>query len=380
MHTLRSIYGASFVLISVYAPLTVRKQLLSERIAHSRNAYDPRKYIDKAEALINRDLKDAQTESGQDVQATFPEADFFVDATDRDRYPTQVARFIDILFGHPFVTPTVDEYGMFHAKAAALRSADLSRQVGAVIASNEGEIISAGCNEVPKAGGGAFWDGQGNIAKDNRDFRIRHDSTAWMKTELIAEIFGRLRKEWLSPQLQGVPSNELARRALYEGDAPLLKGTRVDGLLEFGRIVHAEMSAVAEAARRGLSVRGAQLYCTTFPCHMCARLIIAAGIDQVIYIEPYPKSVAKELYRKSLRVDDDNEADADAVSFRPFVGVSPRRYVDLFEMKPRKDKRGYAIRWNESSSAPRIGRIMDYTNSENAIVELVGRLSEKLVA
>ncbi len=89
--------------------------------------------------------------------------------------------------------------------------------------------------------------------------------------------------------------------------------------MEFGRIVHAEMSAITDAARRGLSVKDATLYCTTFPCHMCARHILAAGIMRVVYIEPYPKSMAKELYKGSLNVDDDPEADKKSVAFRPFV-------------------------------------------------------------
>jgi deoxycytidylate deaminase len=148
---------------------------------------------------------------------------------------------------------------------------------------------------------------------------------------------------WLTSDLSNLSSDALGERALYdlgESGRPILKGTRVDSLLEFGRIVHAEMSAITEAARRGLSVRGGRLYCTTFPCHMCARHIVSAGVHEVIYIEPYPKSMAKDLYRKSIRVDNDADADDDAVEFRPFVGVSPNRYLELFEMKARKVGRG----------------------------------------
>ena len=72
--------------------------------------------------------------------------------------------------------------------------------------------------------------------------------------------------------------------------------TTLDDLLEFGRMVHAEMAALMDAARRGISVKGCLMYVTTFPCHMCARHIIAAGIQKVIYIEPYPKSKVGELY------------------------------------------------------------------------------------
>jgi deoxycytidylate deaminase len=52
------------------------------------------------------------------------------------------------------------EYGLFLAKAAALRTLDLSRQVGAAIFSDKGEIIALGANEVPKAGGGTLLAGR----------------------------------------------------------------------------------------------------------------------------------------------------------------------------------------------------------------------------
>jgi deoxycytidylate deaminase len=70
-------------------------------------------------------------------------------------------------------------------------------------------------------------------------------------------------------------------------------------LTEFGRDVHAEMSAIVSAARRGTSTEGAYLYCTTFPCHNCAKHIIAAGIRQVVYVEPYAKSFAAEFHLDS---------------------------------------------------------------------------------
>ena len=61
----------------------------------------------------------------------------------------EIGRFVDLVFGKPFETPTADELGMYFARAAALRSADLSRQVGAVIMRNPGEIIAIGYNDVP---------------------------------------------------------------------------------------------------------------------------------------------------------------------------------------------------------------------------------------
>jgi cytidine deaminase len=224
-----------------------------------------------------------------------------------------------------------------------------------VIATSDGEIVAAGCNEVPKAGGGAVWEGRKeDEGKDYRDFRITYDSTARWQREMVSEIIDRFSQAgWLDPNLTDSPE-VLAARALYSGQDAVLKGTRAASTLEFGRIVHAEMSAITDAARRGLSVKDATLYCTTFPCHMCARHIIAAGLKAVMYIEPYPKSLAKDLYQKSIRVDRDSEADSDAVDFRPFVGIAPRRYLELFAMTTRKNSRGHVVPWIAGNSHPRV--------------------------
>jgi hypothetical protein len=76
---------------------------------------------------------------------------------------------------------------------------------------------------------------------------------------------------------------------------------------------------------------------------MCARLVIAAGIARVVYIQPYPKSRAKRLYKRAVKVDEDREADQDAVKFEAFVGIAPGRFLDLFDMVTRKDRQGYAL-------------------------------------
>jgi deoxycytidylate deaminase len=111
-------------------------------------------------------------------------------------------------------------------------------------------------------------------------------------------------------------------------------------LLEFGRDIHAEMSAICDAARNGLSLGGSSLYTTTFPCHLCAKHIVASGIRRVVYLEPYPKSYAQELHEDSIEVE--GNADTKRVNFAPFIGISPYRYRDLFE----KGRRKYVARLN----------------------------------
>jgi deoxycytidylate deaminase len=204
---------------------------------------------------------------------------------------------------------------MFFARAAALRSADLSRQVGAVIMGDPGEVIAIGCNDVPKPGGGHYWRGDD---PDSRDFVIGHDPSVIIRHEMLAEIFLSLKNNgWLAETKSNQDIDSLVADALRgQGKAPL-KEAQITNILEFGRVVHAEMSAITEAARQGRSVKDATLYCTTFPCHICARHIISSGIKRVVYIEPYPKSMAQRLYPEAVAVDGKAAADA-AVSLNLF--------------------------------------------------------------
>jgi hypothetical protein len=59
------------------------------------------------------------------------------------------------------------------------------------------------------------------------------------------------------------------------------------------------------------------------------------------------------LYKRRIQVDQDREADQDAVRFEAFVGVAPSRFLDLFEMVGRKDEYGYALSRVAPSGAPK---------------------------
>jgi deoxycytidylate deaminase len=182
VETLRQVYGSAFFTISVYESKDRREKALCEKIAKTSHRYDPNRFENEARELIDRDQKDIRDEFGQNVRDTFPKADLFLNAMDVRELEYQVRRFVQILFGYPFASPTIDEYSMFHARAASLRSVDLSRQVGAVIVSCEVDALSAGCNEVPAAGGGSVWECQ-----------IRHDSRE--DSEILGSDMTRL-LEW----------------------------------------------------------------------------------------------------------------------------------------------------------------------------------------
>lgn len=363
----RRLYGESFFLIGAYCPADQRVTNLTKRIAKSHTSMEEGRFKAAAKAIIETDQNRSGTNYGQDVRGTFPLSDVFV--SDKDGGREQIRRFIELLFGNPFITPSIDEQGMFHARAAALRSSDLSRQVGALISTKKGEFIASGCNEVPAAGGGSVWEGD---AIDDRDFQHGRDANAVMKHEIVAEVFDVLkRNNWISELVSDLEPKKFADLALDGDKGKLnLKDTRIASLIEFGRIVHAEMSAITEAARRGVSVKGETLYCTTFPCHMCARHIISSGISRVVYIEPYPKSMTKELYKKAVRVESDKYAASNAVDFEPFLGISPSIYFKIFAMPVRKDKKGYAINWVATSSTPRfVNKSAQYIPVEEGLLE-----------
>ena len=62
---------------------------------------------------------------------------------------------------------------------------------------------------------------------------------------------------------------------------------------------HAEQNAILQAAKLGISIDGATLYCTHQPCSMCTRIIINAGIQRVVYEQGYPDDFSLALFHES---------------------------------------------------------------------------------
>lgn len=362
---LRRIYGRKFVLISAVLSQTKRKSQLQSKISQSYQSTEDAGFSDQADQLIDKDKKRSGIEFGQNIGGTFPLADFFIRSN--DCIEKDVKRFFQIVFGHPNVTPTRNEFIMFEAKSNALRSADLSRQVGAVITNSRLEIVSRGCNEVPVVGGDTYWPDE-DAGPDTRDYALGRDYNAVKKVEILTELVKYLTDQGIinPAKTNSGPGNEepwttIVADLVYGDHRGAFGDLRVSNLIEFGRMVHAEMFALMEAARRGLAVEGGTLYCTTFPCHMCARHIVAAGIREVFYIEPYPKSMTKELYGDIISIEADPEEVEQArlstrplkVYFQPFHGAAPRIFGAAFEMPKRKDNKGYKLSFVEEHALPK---------------------------
>jgi hypothetical protein len=143
------------------------------------------------------------------------------------------------------------------------------------------------------------------------------------------------------------------------------------------------MEALLACSRNRVSSRGATLYTTTFPCHNCAKHIIAAGITKVVYIEPYQKSKAAEFHKDAMVVGFSEEKDV--VRFEPFVGFGPRHFLDFFSVQlgsghplKRRAPGGVAVTWKPETAQLRLNMLpISYLDFELAASNIFKEFSQK---
>lgn len=349
----RLTYRNAFFLVGVMSPQNARLEYLqSEGLIPV-----------EAQNLVERDRKDNVTH-GQQLEKTIHRSDFFVKHSLKSsgNITKPCKRFVGLVHGENGITPTRDEAGMYAAYAASLKSACLSRQVGAAIANAAGDVISVGWNDVPAGGGGLY-----NEDSENDQRCVVHgkkcynDDTKQRLAKDIVAILSKAKNSENSP-VRSSPEKDEALHALIpvttdtgerkvllsSVDASrlakqILEITALGSIIEYSRAIHAEMEAILNIARSGKSsTLGSVMYTTTYPCHNCARHIIASGISRVVYIEPYEKSLAMKLHSDAISID---ESSSGKVLFENFQGVSPTRYTTLFAFSHRrKDNNGQAVR------------------------------------
>lgn len=316
---LRAVYCHNFYLIGLIRTEKERRlNLEEEKISQS-----------DIDSLIRRDRK-SDIPYGQQVEKTFYSADFFIrNQHNQSQFLKQaVDRFIKLIHGANGVTPTDDEIGMFTAYSASLKSACLSRQVGAAIMDSTGRVISTGCNDVPEYNGGLY------KSNSKNDYRCVH--RGYCSNDRHKDILKKEIKEIISSSNIITDVNEVEKLV-----NKITSKTKIKALIEYSRAIHAEMDAIVSLARQSSeSTIGTTLYATTYPCHNCARHIVAAGITRVIYIEPYEKSLALKLHDDSIS---DSE-ELNKVHVLPFEGISPNRFEKFFKsLGNRKDDDGRVI-------------------------------------
>jgi deoxycytidylate deaminase len=381
---LRETYKSGFYLIGIANDDDAQEEYLHKELGMQ---------LDQARKLIERDQNEDLLH-GQRTRETFYLADVFIQANE-DQYKGQICRFLELVFGHPSVTPRRNEHAMFLAYASAARSAQSGRQVGAAIATPEGDILAVGMNEVPSPVGGVYWDGDD---PDFRDHNFEVDSNAAERQAIAKDIIEKLKPgivnvEKLEGLITGifqqsgveVPGNLgrrlrnelIAENGLIDVESAMaaIEKSKLRSITEYGRAVHGEMDAILTCARLGISVRGKDLYVTTFPCHNCTRHIIASGIRRVYYVEPYPKSKARDLHSDAICFDEEEAEREGKIPFLPYVGIGPRRYLDFFSMElssggevKRKDNENKPCKPSKNECTPRVFLDPDsYLDSEERL-------------
>ena len=289
---LRIVYENSFLLLGVYCGKETRLTRLQEKFYGVP--------IEQIKNFMKRDERDPDSILGQQVRKAFHQADFFLDnginakGGHARNYDTDLNRFVEIMEGGSLIRPNAAETAMYSAYSAAHRSSCLSRQVGAAITNEKGDLIATGVNEVPAFDGGVYHDG--HAGEGNRCFKW-----AWWnklegdiplaqqqpcchntrkKNELkvsIAKWMGENISSLFSNSKYPVPANdemdlhEVERNTLrddlsqffnkfdekeHDGNILLDGMPGIGDLIEYSRSIHAEMDAVLTAARGGAKLHG----------------------------------------------------------------------------------------------------------------------------
>lgn len=362
---LRLVYRNLFYLVGVLSTQEHRKTRLKDAAGLSEEI---------AQRVMERDRKEIE-KHGQHLEKAFKLADYFIQhPLGKDgAIPRQIKRFLELTHGHNAITPTRHEHAMYVAHATGLKSACFSRQVGAAIVGPTGQLLAVGCNDVPQAGGGLY------SVESYSDHRCAYIGDRVCENDNQKDIRYKKIKSALAKELPTIFNDKKLGKILDKNidkiSELVYEHSGIPDLIEFSRAVHAEMDAIVSVARQGgVTTIDATLYTTTFPCHNCARHIVAAGIDTVYYIEPYEKSLALTSHSDAIVVLD-HDADVHEhqlqsksntpkkVKFIHFSGVAPGLYAKFFLREKRKDDDGRFLEWNEDKDGFKAKIIIEFLDS-----------------
>ncbi len=342
---LKRIYGDTLILCGVFAPDEIRK------IRLENDGVDAQRVT----SIIDRDQGEVAT-FGQMTRKIFQKSDLFVCNDHRPKeMEEKINRFLELTFDTAIHTPSRAEAAMYEANCVAASSACMSRQVGAAIVSEDGELIAVGWNDVPKFGGGLYGEDDRAVYDSTGVNNLDHRCYGWGKKICHNEIRRNDILEEMVAKLSG--AGIMREGTTSDVVRDLLRGTGVDSLIEFSRSIHAEMEAILSVAREGKnSLVGATLYTNTYPCHGCARHIVAAGITNVVYIEPYRKSLATTLHSDAIT---ENVEETGKVVFRQYDGVAPTNFLKLFRPVADRKTRGRLDRPDPKTALPVFRMLLD---------------------
>ena len=136
---------------------------------------------------------------------------------------------------------------------------------------------------------------------DNRFMELAKTVATWsscyQENRHIGAVIVR-DKRILTTGYNGAPQGVVSckdRKSCLRREMNIPSGTRQ----EICYAVHAEQNAIIQAAKLGISIEGATMYCTHQPCVICAKMIVNSGISRVVYGEGYPDEFSLEIFKEA---------------------------------------------------------------------------------
>jgi len=182
-----------------------------------------------------------------------------------------------------------DHYFMDLADKVSERATCNRKHVGAVIVDSNHRLISTGyngsapgaphCDDPPYFAECSVSKVKVEITKEEYEFHAK------MKLHIVSHV---LSKEKLQLHRSAIEKIEQERDLKYKGFPFYVRqGGHLIVDNHCVRTIHSEVNAITNAASRGISVAGCTLYCNTFPCWECVKVMAASGISKVIYKDDY---------------------------------------------------------------------------------------------
>lgn len=317
VHCLRYIFKRCLLLIGTY-------DADRNRLSHLRNKFkmkDNEEDNKQIEKLFEKDAHDASSDYGQKTMDTFALADFIINLDIR-KWQYDIDRLLNLLFDkNKIAPPNLEEYAMNLAFQVSARSSHHKRQVGAIILDQSGQIISTGYNEKPSHGGLQI------INQLDKNERESTGQDTRQKQNLSDSLY-----DALNEKLEGTSKEEFEN---------LIQKSKASDIIEYIDEVHAEQAAIIEAARKGQKItEGSSIFVTTYPCHLCIKHIIAAGISKVYYVEPYFKSLTADMFSDHLNFDSSKQK-SNQVNIIRYHGIGWKMYELLFRRNLNKFEKSY---------------------------------------
>ncbi|HAT8656815.1 deaminase [Legionella pneumophila] len=289
--------------------------LFGEISANIHNKFEAEILPDVTHNLIKKDFNEIAGDSklnGQQVSDLFHLSHYFFNLDDsKVNIFKEINKFFSLVEGNNEDYPTQDEFGMSLAFQVSVRSNfPNNRHIGASIISPYGEVISVASIRAPCPTSNPTLFDQYQVQDGYMAYKDK--ITKW--------------KNFLTECHKKFDHLDYEEKNTLHDISNFLKDS-----LDFHPCTHAEIAAIIDAAKLGVSVRNSTLYTTTFPCHLCAKEIINAGISKVVYLEAYPKSKNKELYPKLI--DFDPSHPSSLLPFCFYSGVGPKRLMYVYSVK-----------------------------------------------